>query len=108
MVTNMSRPGKARQSRLRVAIIGAGNIGTDLMTNVMRLSKVQEKGAMIGSGPASVGLARTRRLGLPVSETGVEGFAPCPFRKIWRWHSMLPVRVRIGATTGCWRAALSE
>ncbi len=62
----------------KVAIIGSGNIGTDLMIKVMRLSKVLEMGAMIGIDPASDGLARARRLGVPVCDTGVEGFLAMP------------------------------
>lgn len=61
-------------SRRKVAIIGSGNIGTDLMIKVIRLSKVLEMGAMVGVDPASDGLARARRLGVPVSDDGIEGF----------------------------------
>ncbi|MBJ2150223.1 acetaldehyde dehydrogenase (acetylating) [Paracoccus sp. IB05] len=65
-------------TRRKVAIIGSGNIGTDLMIKVMRLSKVLEMGAMIGIDPDSDGLARAKRLGVPVSATGVEGFLAMP------------------------------
>lgn len=65
-------------TRRKVAIIGSGNIGTDLMIKVMRLSKVLEMGAMIGIDPESDGLARAKRLGVPVSATGVEGFLAMP------------------------------
>lgn len=65
-------------NRRKVAIIGSGNIGTDLMIKVMRLSKVLEMGAMIGIDPQSDGLARARRLGVPVSDKGVEGFLEMP------------------------------
>jgi acetaldehyde dehydrogenase len=57
----------------KVAIIGSGNIGTDLMIKVMRLSNVLEMGAFVGIDPASDGLARARRLGVPVSAEGIEG-----------------------------------
>ncbi len=65
-------------TRRKVAIIGSGNIGTDLMIKVMRLSKVLEMGAMIGIDPESDGLARAKRLGVPVSASGVEGFLAMP------------------------------
>lgn len=62
----------------KVAIIGSGNIGTDLMIKIMRLSKVLEMGAMIGIDPASDGLARARRLGVVACDSGLEGFLSSP------------------------------
>lgn len=62
----------------RVAILGSGNIGTDLMIKVKRLSKRLEVGAMVGIDPDSDGLARARRLGVPTCATGVEGFLEMP------------------------------
>ena len=56
-----------------VAIIGSGNIGTDLMMKVVRLSKSLHVAAMIGIDEASDGLARARRLGIATSHEGVEG-----------------------------------
>jgi acetaldehyde dehydrogenase len=58
---------------LKVAIIGPGNIGTDLMIKVMRNAKHLEMGALVGIDPASDGLARAARLGVPIIATGVEG-----------------------------------
>ena len=57
----------------KVAVIGSGNIGTDLMIKVLRLSDTLEMGAMVGIDPASDGLARAARLGVPVTAEGVEG-----------------------------------
>jgi acetaldehyde dehydrogenase len=57
----------------KVAVIGSGNIGTDLMIKVLRLSQVLEMGAMVGIDPASDGLARAARLGVPTTDRGVEG-----------------------------------
>lgn len=63
---------------VKVAIIGSGNIGTDLMIKVMRLSKVLEVGALVGIDPESDGLKRATRLGVPVTSAGVEGLVSMP------------------------------
>jgi acetaldehyde dehydrogenase len=60
-------------SRTRVAIIGSGNIGTDLMIKVIRHSTVLEMGAMVGIDAESDGLARARRLAVPTTHEGVDG-----------------------------------
>ena len=62
----------------RVAIIGSGNIGTDLMIKVMRLSQVLEMGAFVGIDPDSDGLKRAGRLGVPVTAGGIEGLMAMP------------------------------
>lgn len=65
-------------SKIKVAIIGSGNIGTDLMIKVMRLSNVLEMGAMVGIDPKSDGLARAKRLGVPTTHEGLEGLRKLP------------------------------
>lgn len=60
-------------AKTKVAIIGSGNIGTDLMFKVIRLSDVLEMGVMVGIDPASDGLARARRLGYEATHDGVDG-----------------------------------
>jgi acetaldehyde dehydrogenase len=62
----------------KVAIIGSGNIGTDLMIKVLRLSRHLEVAAMVGIDPESDGLARARRLKVPTTSAGVDGLIAMP------------------------------
>lgn len=59
--------------KLKVAIIGSGNIGTDLMIKVLRNGKHLEMGAMVGIDPSSDGLARAERMGVATTHEGVAG-----------------------------------
>jgi len=58
--------------RIRCAILGSGNIGTDLMAKLMR-SRVLEVQAMAGIEAASPGLARAREAGIVASARGIDG-----------------------------------
>ncbi len=70
-------------NKTKVAIIGSGNIGTDLMIKVMRLSKVLEMGAFVGIDPESDGLKRAQRLGVPITAGGIDGLVAMPeFKQI--------------------------
>ncbi|MEV4032470.1 acetaldehyde dehydrogenase (acetylating) [Streptomyces umbrinus] len=60
-------------TRTKVAVIGSGNIGTDLMIKVLRLSEELEIAAMAGIDPESDGLARARRLKVATTHEGVDG-----------------------------------
>ncbi|MGR3875100.1 acetaldehyde dehydrogenase (acetylating) [Streptomyces graminifolii] len=57
----------------KVAVIGSGNIGTDLLIKVLRLSETLEIAALAGIDPDSDGLARARRLRIATTHGGVEG-----------------------------------
>ncbi|MEU7857003.1 acetaldehyde dehydrogenase (acetylating) [Nonomuraea sp. NPDC049141] len=59
--------------RTKVAVIGSGNIGTDLMIKILRLSGSLEMGAMVGIDPDSDGLARARRMKVATTHEGVDG-----------------------------------
>ncbi|MEC7763245.1 MAG: acetaldehyde dehydrogenase (acetylating) [Pseudomonadota bacterium] len=59
--------------KIKVAIIGSGNIGTDLMIKIARLSDRLEVAAMVGIDPESDGLARARRLNVATTHDGLDG-----------------------------------
>jgi acetaldehyde dehydrogenase len=64
--------------KTKVAIIGSGNIGTDLMIKIMRLSNVLEMGAFVGIDPESDGLKRAERMGVPTTAGGIDGLVAMP------------------------------
>ncbi|MDR6427989.1 MULTISPECIES: acetaldehyde dehydrogenase (acetylating) [Variovorax] len=64
--------------KFKAAIIGSGNIGTDLMIKILRHGQHIEMGAMVGIDPASDGLARAARLGVATTHEGVEGLTRMP------------------------------
>ena len=64
--------------KTKVAIIGSGNIGTDLMIKVLRVSEHLEMGALVGIDPDSDGLARANRLKVPTTADGVDGLIAMP------------------------------
>ncbi len=64
--------------KMKAAIIGSGNIGTDLMIKILRHGEAIEMGAMVGIDPASDGLARAARMGVATTHGGVEGLTRMP------------------------------
>lgn len=70
-------------TRWPVAIIGSGNIGTDLMIKVLRNARHLKMAAMVGIDPQSDGLARAARLGVATTHEGIDGLTALPnFRDI--------------------------
>lgn len=64
--------------KVKVAIIGSGNIGTDLMLKIMRVGKHVEVAGFVGIDPSSDGLARAEKLGVPITAEGVDGLIKMP------------------------------
>lgn len=65
-------------SQCKVAIIGSGNIGTDLMIKILRHGKHLEMAVMVGIDPNSDGLARAARMGVATTHEGVNGLIAMP------------------------------
>src|ERR1700758_717090 len=59
-------------TKTKVAIIGSGNIGTDLMMKILRLSGDLELAAMVGIDPTSDGIAGATQ---PGNDTHAQGAA---------------------------------
>jgi acetaldehyde/propanal dehydrogenase len=61
--------------KVKCALIGPGNIGTDLLAKLQR-SPVLEPAWMVGIDPTSDGLARAREMGIKTTAEGVDGLVP--------------------------------
>jgi len=64
--------------KVKAAIIGSGNIGTDLMIKIMRMSDVLEMSALVGIDPDSDGLKRAAGLGVAITSGGIDGLINLP------------------------------
>ena len=65
-------------TKVKVAIIGSGNIGTDLMIKILRGAERLEMAALVGIDPASDGLERARSLGVATTHDGIDGLTALP------------------------------
>jgi acetaldehyde/propanal dehydrogenase len=61
--------------KIKCALIGPGNIGTDLLAKLQR-SAVLEPVWMVGIDPESDGLKRAREMGIKTTSDGVDGLVP--------------------------------
>src|SRR3974377_1397430 len=57
---------------VKVAILGSGNIGSDLMFKILRDPGHMELALLAGIEPQSEGLARARDLGIKASYDGIQ------------------------------------
>jgi len=63
--------------KLKVAILGSGNIGTDLLYKVLRSSRL-ECSLFVGRNLSSKGMSRALSLGIPVSDKGIQAIQDNP------------------------------
>ena len=63
----------ATHTKIKAAVIGSGNIGTDLFIKSRRVSEVVDIIAMCGVDPDSDGLARAKRMGIATTHQGIDG-----------------------------------
>lgn len=64
--------------RVKAAIIGSGNIGTDLMMKMIKYPQNMELAAVVGIDPASEGLAMARDNGIATTHEGIDGLKKLP------------------------------
>lgn len=70
--------GALDNGRVKVAILGSGNIGTDLMFKILREPGHMELTLLAGIEPQSEGLARARALGINASHDGIQAILDDP------------------------------
>ena len=90
-------------SKAKVAIVGSGNIGTDLMIKIMRTSDTLDMGAMVGIDPESDGLARAAKMSVATTHEGLDGLTKKP-----EWKDIVLVFDATSAGAHKHNAALCE
>ncbi len=69
-------------NKVKVAILGSGNIGSDLMFKILREPDHMELALLTGIEPQSEGLARARSLGIAASHDGIQPILDDPDMRI--------------------------
>src|SRR3546814_1642383 len=64
--------------KIKAAIIGSGNIGTDLMIKMIKYPQNMELAVVVGIDAASEGLAMARERGIATTHEGLEGMRALP------------------------------
>lgn len=65
-------------AKVKAAILGSGNIGTDLMLKMQKRSTVLELAMVVGIDPESEGLALAKENGVATTHLGIEGLIQDP------------------------------
>jgi len=68
----------AKNGKVKVAILGSGNIGSDLMFKILREPGNMELALLSGIEPESEGLARAKTLGINASHEGIQSILDDP------------------------------
>jgi acetaldehyde dehydrogenase len=68
-------------AKVKAAIIGSGNIGTDLMVKMTKNAQNMELAVVVGIDPNSEGLAMARSRGVATTHEGIEGLRAMPVYK---------------------------
>jgi len=71
-----------KMGRIRVGLLGTGNIGTDLLIKISKKSKCLEVGMFSGIDPESEGIGRARQMGIPASADGINAILADPSIRI--------------------------
>src|SRR4051812_45911942 len=70
-----------RMARVKAAIIGSGNIGTDLMMKMIKYPQNMDLAIVVGIDEKSEGLAMAREHGIATTHEGLEGLRAHPLYK---------------------------